>query len=37
VDFDKNSPRATKVEVASNMWKAEATEKALNARGAKKS
>jgi uncharacterized protein YmfQ (DUF2313 family) len=37
VDFDKNSPKATKVEVASNMWKAEATEKALNARGAKKS
>lgn len=37
VDFDKNSHKAKKVEVAPNMWKAEATEKALNARGAKKS
>jgi hypothetical protein len=37
VDLDKNSHKARKVEVAPNMWKAEATEKALNARAAKKS
>ncbi|MDP2665705.1 MAG: hypothetical protein Q8P23_03690 [bacterium] len=29
VDFDKNSHKATKVNVAWNMWKADATEKAL--------
>lgn len=37
VDFDKNSRKARKVEVAPNMWKAEATEKALNSRAGKKS
>jgi uncharacterized protein YmfQ (DUF2313 family) len=36
VDFDKNSHKARKVEVAPNMWKSEGTEKALNSREAKK-
>ena len=29
IDFDKNSHKATKVDVATNAWKAEATENAL--------
>jgi hypothetical protein len=29
IDFDKNSRKATKVDVAPNIWKADATEKAL--------
>jgi hypothetical protein len=31
IDFDKNSRKATKVDVAPNIWKAEATDKALRA------
>lgn len=30
IDFDKNSHKATKVDVAANAWKADKTEKALN-------
>ena len=30
VEFDKNNTKASKVEVAYNLWKAEATEKALH-------
>lgn len=33
IDFDKAGGRANKVEVATNMWKAEATEKALEQAG----
>ena len=29
VDFDKNSHKATKVDVATNVWKTDATERAL--------
>lgn len=36
IDFDKNSRKATKVDVDTNVWKAEATEKALQPRQAKK-
>jgi uncharacterized protein YmfQ (DUF2313 family) len=32
IDFDKNSGKATKVDVTSNMWQAEATDKALSQR-----
>jgi hypothetical protein len=31
IDFDKNSGKATKVDVAPNMWAAEATNRALEA------
>jgi uncharacterized protein YmfQ (DUF2313 family) len=34
IDFDKNSRKATKVDVAANAWKADATKKALNQRQA---
>jgi uncharacterized protein YmfQ (DUF2313 family) len=34
LDFDKNSRKATKVDVAANAWKAEATKKALSQRRA---
>ena len=34
IDFDKNSHKATKVDVAANAWKADATKKALNQRQA---
>jgi uncharacterized protein YmfQ (DUF2313 family) len=33
MDFDKNSRKATKVDVALNVWKTDATEKALSNRG----
>jgi uncharacterized protein YmfQ (DUF2313 family) len=33
IDLDKNSHKATKVDVALNAWKTDATEKALNNRG----
>jgi hypothetical protein len=32
IDFDKNSGKATKVDVTSNLWQAEATDKALSQR-----
>jgi len=32
IDFDKNSGKATKVDVTSNMWQADATDKALSQR-----
>jgi hypothetical protein len=32
IDFDKNSHKATKVDVAMNVWKTDATEKALESR-----
>ena len=32
IDFDKNSSKATKVDVTSNLWQAEATDKALSQR-----
>jgi hypothetical protein len=32
IDFDKNSGKATKVDVSANMWQAEATDKALSRR-----
>jgi len=32
IDFDKNSGKATKVDVTANMWQAEATDKALSRR-----
>jgi len=31
IDFDKNSNKATKIDVTTNMWQAEATERALEA------
>ena len=34
IDFDKNSHKATKVDVAMNAWKTDATKKALNQRQA---
>jgi uncharacterized protein YmfQ (DUF2313 family) len=34
IDFDKNSRKATKVDVAANAWKADATKKALSQRQA---
>jgi uncharacterized protein YmfQ (DUF2313 family) len=34
IDFDNNSRKATKVDVAANAWKADATKKALNQRQA---
>jgi uncharacterized protein YmfQ (DUF2313 family) len=36
IDFDKNSRKATKVDVAANAWKADATKKALSQRQTKK-
>ena len=30
IDFDKNSSKATKVDVTSNLWQADATDKALS-------
>jgi len=36
VDFDKNSHKATKVDVTSNVWKADATENALKQRQARR-
>ena len=36
VDFDKNSHKATKVDVTSNIWKADATEDALKQRHARR-
>jgi uncharacterized protein YmfQ (DUF2313 family) len=30
IDFDKNSSKATKVDVTANLWQAEATDKALD-------
>jgi len=36
IDFDKNSRKATKVDVAANAWKADATKKALSQRQAGK-
>jgi hypothetical protein len=32
IDFDKNSNKAIKVDVTSNLWQAEATDKALSQR-----
>ena len=32
IDFDKNSNKATKIDVTSNLWQAEATDKALSRR-----
>jgi hypothetical protein len=32
IDFDKNSGKATKVDVTSNLWQADATDKALSQR-----
>ena len=34
IDFDKNSRKGIKVDVAANAWKADATKKALNQRQA---
>ena len=30
IDFDKNSGKATKVDVTANLWQADATDKALD-------
>jgi hypothetical protein len=32
IDFDKSSLKANKIDVTTNMWKADATEKALESR-----
>jgi hypothetical protein len=36
IDLDKNSHKATKVDVTSNIWKAEATENALKQQHARR-